>query len=699
MIGFGTFSAFSLGLSILVLRPRWLESLLYAAALIVSSMDAVMISIPLTAALTVIAIPGCSRAALVIGSIAASGLILAKFSVFPVAFFVLMMADAVLVWERRIPIGILTFAVATYVSFVLLGGAPSGFIDFLKYSFETSVGYVPAMATWGNWRELLLFLIFTLILLVVIALQELREDNRSRFRGSALVLVLFVYLFTAYKVGFVRHDFWHSVTAWSGLALTASLYLCARSASLRLGLPFATIGGVSFGAVTLSVAIFATGINIPWYQIVRGKLFSSITSVQSLTMMLADTDEWVRRKLLERDAAWAAVRMHAPLPALAGSVDIIPSDQARVIASGLDYRPRFTIQEYTSYTPALIAKNSAYFRGPDAPRNVIFAPGSIDGRHPASAEGALWPDLLRRYQPAGLTGDLLILSKRNKPVPGILAELAEFATAVGQPFIIPDGVIFLKLQIRTSYFGHLLAALFKPPALYLRVRLRNGSEYTYRLIPGQAEAGFFVSPLISSSHEFIELLGGAIPSFAAREVASARLETGSLGRLAYRREVFGSTQILNLKILKDVADSNELIRAEQLRRSRLELFLQNITLNPPTVDISSEGLFAHAPSKITIPISSSSLLVQFGIRAGAYQSGGTDGVCFHASTGAGAVLWERCLDPKRVDADRGTQSATVPIPSGTSAVVLETSCRTNCAYAWSYWSAAYPGEQAGPSLK
>jgi hypothetical protein len=54
------------------------------------------------------------------------------------------------------------------------------------------------------------------------------------------------------------------------------------------------------------------------------------------------------------------------------------------------------------------------------------------------------------------------------------------------------------------------------------------------------------------------------------------------------------------------------------------------------------------------------------------------------------VLWERCLDPKRTEADRGAQSASLLLPPGTAQVTFETACRASCDWDWSYWSAALP---------
>ena len=73
------------------------------------------------------------------------------------------------------------------------------------------------------------------------------------------------------------------------------------------------------------------------------------------------------------------------------------------------------------------------------------------------------------------------------------------------------------------------------------------------------------------------------------------------------------------------------------------------------------------------------------------QGGATNGVCFRVldATG-GTVLWERCLDPVTVAADRTGDRAVVTLPSGAERVILETDCRGDCRWDWSYWSEIEP---------
>jgi hypothetical protein len=104
-----------------------------------------------------------------------------------------------------------------------------------------------------------------------------------------------------------------------------------------------------------------------------------------------------------------------PLPAIKGSVDVYPSNQAIVLAHGLDYRPRPVIQSYSAQTPELAGLNAAFLRGDRAPENIFFEVKTIDGRFPSADDGLSWPELLTRYEVMERTGNFLRLQRRAKP--------------------------------------------------------------------------------------------------------------------------------------------------------------------------------------------------------------------------------------------------------------------------------------------
>jgi hypothetical protein len=126
-----------------------------------------------------------------------------------------------------------------------------------------------------------------------------------------------------------------------------------------------------------------------------------------------------------------------PLPALDGSVDVYPTEQAMVLAHGLQYRPRPVFQSYMAYTPALEAANAAALRGPAAPDWVLFHLRPIDGRLPALDDAASWPELLARYRWAGVAGDMAVLQRRADPRPWHVEAAVPFHAVAGEWIALP----------------------------------------------------------------------------------------------------------------------------------------------------------------------------------------------------------------------------------------------------------------------
>lgn len=124
------------------------------------------------------------------------------------------------------------------------------------------------------------------------------------------------------------------------------------------------------------------------------------------------------------------------------------------------------------------------------------------------------------------------------------------------------------------------------------------------------------------------------------------------------------------------------------QRRNVDLLIASNKMQPPGLTKSVEGLFAHAPSSLSLPVHAGDLRLGFGIRDAAWQGAEkTNGVCFVAKAGAN-ILFQRCLNPASATADRGLQEAVVIIPANIGQVSLDTTCRENCAYDWSYWSSA-----------
>jgi hypothetical protein len=242
----------------------------------------------------------------------------------------------------------------------------------------------------------------------------------------------------------------------------------------------------------------------------------------------------------------AEIRHNSRLPALQGTVDAYPCNAAVAIAYGLDYQPRPIMQSYVAYTPELAQLNADHLHGPNAPDNILFVvlndPYWL--RHvPSSDDSLSWPLLLSQYDVTNKAGGFLILHKAAHPRGYELVPISQLATGFGATVSVPapmDGPVWVRITIHASGAGKLLSLLYKDPELNMTLLTRDGREHWFRLVPGEAEAGFLLSPLIEGNSEFASLAAGdATKQLAGKEVRTITFsQVGWVGkRWAYQPEI------------------------------------------------------------------------------------------------------------------------------------------------------------------
>jgi hypothetical protein len=389
------------------------------------------------------------------------------------------------------------------------------------------------------------------------------------------------------------------------------------------------------------------------------------------------------------------VRNTAPLPTLPGTVDMVPSAQVEIIANGLAYQPRPTVQEYTTYSSRLIALNRAFFEGDRAPDHLLFQPGSIDSRHPASAEGPLWPLLMARYEPVEVVRDYLLLKRRERPLEQLIGKISAAQGSFRENISIPQPgqPMFVTIDVRPNLLGRLASLVYKPPQLSLELTFQNGAQARYRFIPNIGREGMVLAPTIDSAFGFGLLASGIADASAGDWPVAIRVTGAGAYRWFYEPTIRFGFSPLNLVPLRQAGAGSRFVAEVIEKVEDLRMAKSRLRSNPPWLMSAAEGIYAHAPSAIIVTTDGAARLrLAFGIRQGAYQGQGqSDGVCFSVRVPGGTTaLFERCLDPKGTPADQGVISATVDLPPDTPEVIAETTCRTVCDWDWSFWSRLRP---------
>lgn len=239
----------------------------------------------------------------------------------------------------------------------------------------------------------------------------------------------------------------------------------------------------------------------------------------------------------ERERARAAIATAHPLPRLEGTVDIYPWNIAVVLSHDLDYRPRPVYQSYAAYDGALMTLNRASLERDRAAATLIFDLETIDNRLPQLDDGRQWPHLIAHYDAAGMAGRYLLLRRRAVPRRVELQRIEEIGAVWWTAVALPPAPVFLwvSIDIDRTPLGRVTNTAFKLPPVELALRLSDGSERAFRLIPGMAREGFLLSPLVDTPARFAQLLGQDMALLTSRRVTHVQLR-GPAEVTAYYRD-------------------------------------------------------------------------------------------------------------------------------------------------------------------
>ena len=517
--------------------PGTTLAMVAALGLVASSaadfIDSVVLVLPLLPVLLVLGPARARRGAtwLAIAMAAVIGAVgMAKIG-FPVAALPpFLVADAALLLGRRPPILTVPFLAGFFAGDLAYGQSLADLPAFLRLQAQVVAGYSDAMAFRGSNGEILAFAFSAGLLLALAVAAGRAAPGRSRL---ALPLATALTVIMLLKAGFVRQDL-HTTIAWSGLALVGVLLAWTVLHTWRRDAAWAVLACATVGGIVLSSSAdpgasrttrVTRALAVEWDRLVSEPT-GQLTAAWSLLR-----HPWASAAALDDAKAqrWQELRELFPLPHLDGSIDVIPSIQSRVLASGLDYRPRPSFQEYATYTPELLAANRVFIQGPRAPDRIIFGqePGygslTIDHRYPNFAEGALWPDLMRLYSPECSFESFLVLRRRAVPSALRLGDLrhatAGFDEAVPVSTAPFASATFAKIAVRYTLLGRIAALLFRPVPLRITVTFADGQQQSYRFIPGIGAAGFVVSPMVDDAAAFLRLAQGQEPPVARRVAA------------------------------------------------------------------------------------------------------------------------------------------------------------------------------------
>lgn len=372
---------------------------------------------------------------------------------------------------------------------------------FLKNSWDMAGGYTDAMNK-GDLLTLDPFIyVFIGVGICVLGTRLLPPPRRTK--GMFFLAGMGGILFFAFKESYVRSDNWHAITAVTTLVLIAlaCLAVVVKRKSTSLIITAAVIFCASLG--------FA--LSLPEHQKQQQGFFHQLARTFSRDSLMSPILCLTTQNMSESwESLLSRLRRQAPLPPVAGEVDLYSTGQDYLFASGLAYRPRPIIQSYSAYTPELARLNADWLRSGRAAPNLYFAIQPIDERIPSLDDGLSWPELLTLYDVIGVSDKkhtYLRLLRSPTPRQYRIEPLQEMAVTCGKTIILPltNNLIWVEMEIKKTLAGDLVSFCYKPGALMVKLKLSDRTSRFCQIIPGMASAGFLLSPYISSNDDFVAL--------------------------------------------------------------------------------------------------------------------------------------------------------------------------------------------------
>jgi hypothetical protein len=403
-------------------------------------------------------------------------------------------------WLALLPVTI--FLVVFLGVWLALGQEVQNLLPFFAGSLQIASGHTEAMHWDGNPAELKLALwIFAAFLGLVVTSGA---KNLSNFRHLTTAAFLGLSLFLLWKQGFVRHEWFHTISFFAYTLCLAFLVpvafpQCAWRSPFRVGLLVCAIL-----LSTIGVMRGLTGLSA-----VRGRelLSDAVTHARrdlaTLVAPVAYRDH--------QEALLANRKQKYALPAIAAMVgdspiDFISSEPGILLLNNMRWRPRPAFQSYLAYTPYLQALNAHRFQSAQAPPYLLISLKAIDFRFPCLEDGPALLEILARYEPALIEKQFLLLKRRQGASPGLdwkpaRTRLVKF----GQQVVIdspPKTRQAVTIKVGQSWWGKMASILYKPPSVWLLVRTSTNEILKFRLIPAMASSRFLLNPLVLDTEDF-----------------------------------------------------------------------------------------------------------------------------------------------------------------------------------------------------
>jgi hypothetical protein len=345
-----------------------------------------------------------------------------------------------------------------------------------------------------------LFLLFGLSFVLTFAIIALITSYKARkldiILMSSIVILCFYFLF---KQSYVRFDAGHLLAFWSVVLSIVLIYLYQTTHF--------------YGKFSNKLYIFILIIFISAFsflsKIVGGK-YSFPLPIGYLSVLFSPD---FKNDFIKSTAEFTKLPDSIRRKVGSNSIDVMPDDISSIYFNGLNYKPRPVIQSYVVSSTVLNSLNCDYFKSPKASDFILFKNGSINNRYPFWDESLVKQVLISRYIPI----DSLFAWKKNYDTSFLLKKrviplnfteklISDTLISFNKKYFLPktENLIYLSAELEYSILGKLLAILYQPPIVFIKLFYEDGVTGTYRLVVPEMEHGVIINKkLITNSDAYL----------------------------------------------------------------------------------------------------------------------------------------------------------------------------------------------------
>jgi hypothetical protein len=367
--------------------------------------------------------------------------------------------------------------------FRIYGGPLDALPPFLKGSWLIATGFSAQMSLWLPWWHTCHMDKLAVLGMGVLTLIVLWKLFRRR-PAAAVFALLAIPVFFAYKAAIVRADWLHLYPALFLIPGMLAIALCwqiggIERLAIRVLLVLGCFAGASCGTLLFGPQIYYSGL---------ANLTAAFRTTAPLTHLAGSPSQG-------RTGASIPIAWQQMIDCR--TVDVYPCDIGLVYENKLNWWPRLVLQSYAAYHPYLDKRGAEHYSGPGAPEFILYRHVAIDFQNPCAVDPQTWLEILRRYDVAEASGELLLLKRRQEPRWAEASVLRQESVRLGERIEVSSrfsGRVVLEARLRLSAAGSLKSALYKT-APNIVVEYEDGQSERFRTVWRNLEGGFLVNDL------------------------------------------------------------------------------------------------------------------------------------------------------------------------------------------------------------